>query len=86
MQASSELFFRLSSDFQINSDSTRYYPDLKKNILIFCTFQLLSKAVKKLISCALNFSQALLLVLLHSNSFDSVDEENSFSSQVDALL
>ena len=47
-QAFSQLLFRLSSaDFQINSDSARYYVGaLKKKILIFCAFQLQSEAVK----------------------------------------
>ena len=81
----SQLLFRLSSaDFQINSDSARYYVGaLKKKIVISCVFQLQSKAVKQPISCALKFltSSVDSTTSFHLNSFDSVDEEN-----FDALL
>ena len=47
-QAFSELLFRLSSiNFQINSDSARYYLGaLKKHIPIYCAFQLQSEALR----------------------------------------
>ena len=98
-QAFSDLLFRLSSadkfshfkrlSFQINLDSARYYVDaLKKTYSNLLHIPVAERGTKitdfmysKFLTCSVAPTSSF-----HSNSFDSVvDEENSASSQVDAL-
>ena len=89
-QAFRQLLFRLSSaDFQTNSDFARYYVGaLKKiysNLLRIPVSEGGSKITDFMCSKFLT-SSVDSTTSFHSNSFDSVGEEKSASSQVDALL
>ena len=88
-QAFSELLFRLSSiNFQINSDSAWYYVGaLKKTYSNLLRIPVAERGTKLTdFMCSKFLTSSVASTSFRSNSFYSVDEENSASSQVDTLL